>query len=233
MNLKESFGTWYEPLIDILKSKEFGELGKKVMYAYKNSEVFPRKENIFRAFELSDFNKTKVVILGQDPYHDLVKLNPITPRATGLAFANTSSLASISPSLNNIHKELESDLDILNLNFDTTLESWAKQGVLLLNTALTVERANPTSHSEYWQEFTKQVISTIAKVKPDVMFVLWGKHAQSYEEIINENNLAPSIIKSAHPSPFSANKGFFGSKPFTKINTYLEAINKNPIKWNS
>jgi uracil-DNA glycosylase len=231
MNIKESFGSWYEPLKNILSSKLFYDLGVKVMSQYKYKDVFPFQENIFRAFNLCDYDNIKVVILGQDPYHDIIKLSPLTPRANGLAFANNKGTISISPSLRNIHEELEQDLNEMILDFDCTLENWAKQGVLLLNTALTVERSKAGSHSEYWKDFTEAIIKKISLTKPEVIYILWGKHAQSYEKTIEENHLAPVIIKSAHPSPFSADKGFFGSKPFSQVNKQLDATNKKEIEW--
>lgn len=217
--LKTSFDTWYYPLKNVIESKEFNELGKTLKKEYKTKKICPSFENIFKAFTLCKYDNLKVVILGQDPYHDLIGNQC---RATGLAFANSKK--PISPSLKNILIELENDLWSNDIN--PNLEQWAKQGVLLLNTALTVQMGNPLSHAELWNFFTKRVIENVSRL-PGIVFILWGKNAQSYKKYM-DSFVPPNIIESAHPSPFSANRGFFGSSPFSKANELL--INKK-IKW--
>lgn len=183
--------------------------------------IFPKKEDIFRALELTDFEDVKVVILGQDPYHGI-------NQAHGLSFSVNEGIK-LPPSLKNIYKELNSDLgyDIPSTGF---LEPWAKQGVLMLNAVLTVEQANPNSHANKgWEEFTDTIIKTISNNKENIVFILWGAYAQKKAELIDESKHL--IIKSAHPSPFSARNGFFGSKPFSTTNQYLEEQNKKPIDW--
>lgn len=183
--------------------------------------IFPKKEDIFRSLELTDFEDVKVVILGQDPYHG-------PNQAHGLSFSVNEGIK-LPPSLKNIYKELNTDLgcDIPTTGF---LEPWAKQGVLMLNAVLTVEQANPNSHANKgWEEFTNTVIKTLSNNKENVVFILWGAYAQKKAELIDEAKHL--IIKSAHPSPFSARNGFFGSKPFSITNKYLEEKNKKPIDW--
>ena len=183
--------------------------------------IFPKKEDIFRSLELTDFEDVKVVILGQDPYHGPYQ-------AHGLSFSVNEGIK-LPPSLKNIYKELNSDLgyDIPTTGF---LEPWATQGVLMLNAVLTVEQANPNSHANKgWEEFTNTVIKTLSSNKENVVFILWGAYAQKKAELIDESKHL--IIKSAHPSPFSARNGFFGSKPFSITNKYLEEKNKKPIDW--
>lgn len=217
--LKDVLGTWYDPLKHYVESSEMQELGKFLVSRQRKVEVFPKPSDRFRAFQLTQFEDVKVVILGQDPYH--------TPNvANGLAFAINYSLGcKIPPSLRNIEKELEQDVhDGLLLTMDYTLESWAKQGVLLINTALTVEKGDPGSHAEKWENFTREVIKSLNG--RDIVYILWGNHAKSYKVFIDGGY----VIESAHPSPFSANKGFFGSKPFTKCNEYLKSSG-NIIEW--
>lgn len=187
---------------------------------YLNKDIYPKKENIFKAFHLTSFNNIKVVIIGQDPYHGI-------DEAIGLAFSVNKNQKT-PPSLKNIFKELESDLKIVRTNSD--LEDWGKQGVLLLNNCLTVERDKPASHQNMgWEIFVNEVISQINQNKEHVVFILWGKAAAEKEKIIDQNR--HYIIKSSHPSPFSYKKGFEGSKPFSKTNNYLVNNNIKPINW--
>lgn len=186
----------------------------------KYTDVYPNFENIFISLNLTSFKDVKVVIIGQDPYHG-------EKEANGLAFSINNDVK-ITPSLRNIFKELESDLDIKRTNTD--LSSWAKQGVLLLNTILTVEKDKPLSHSKIgWQEITNYIIKYINDNKKGVVFILWGNYAIEYEKLIDTN--IHYIIKSAHPSPLSASRGFFGSKPFSKTNNYLIKNNQSAIDW--
>lgn len=181
--------------------------------------IYPEYENIFAAFNKTPLDKVRVVILGQDPYHQPMEAN-------GLAFS-VNARVNIPPSLRNIFKELESDLSIVRTNTD--LSDWAEQGILLLNTALTVEQGCPNSHKLLWQSFTDDVINFINELKKPVMFVLWGKNAQSKKKYIA--NPIHTVIESAHPSPLGAYRGFWNSKPFSRINEALIQNNQLPIKW--
>lgn len=186
----------------------------------KNKDIYPSKENIFRSLNLTSFKDTKVVIIGQDPYHG-------ENEANGLAFSINNDVK-ITPSLRNIFKELENDLNIKRTNTD--LSSWAKQGVLLLNTILTVEKDKPLSHKSLgWEDITNYIIKYISDNKENVVFILWGNFAKEYKKIIDPKK--HFIIESPHPSPFSARKGFFGSKPFSKTNNYLKKNNQSVIDW--
>lgn len=183
--------------------------------------IYPPKELIFRALELTPFENIKVVILGQDPYHG-------EGEANGLAFSVNKGVK-LPPSLRNIYEELKSDMGIKIPNHGD-LTSWAKQGVLLLNSVLTVEKDKPASHRNIgWEEYTDSIIKKISDKKENIVFILWGKYAQSKKDFIDERKHL--VISSPHPSPFSANKGFFGSKPFSKTNTYLKSKGKKEIDW--
>lgn len=183
--------------------------------------IYPPKELIFRALELTPFENIKVVILGQDPYHG-------EGEANGLAFSVNKGVE-LPPSLRNIYEELKSDMGIKIPNHGD-LTSWAKQGVLLLNSVLTVEKDKPASHRNIgWEEYTDSIIKKISDKKENIVFILWGKYAQSKKAFIDERKHL--VISSPHPSPFSANKGFFGSKPFSKTNTYLKSKGKKEIDW--
>jgi len=213
-NLKRKFGNgWYTLLEDILISDRFKDIGRALIGSKK--KYYPDKEDIFRAFELCPLEELKVVILGQDPYHD--------GSATGLAFSNRSDSTTFSPSLRNIFKEVENDVyDGLKLDQSPNLDRWAQQGVLLLNTALTVEKSNPGSHSKLWDGFTKEVLKRISDEIPAIVYLLWGSHAKGYLECISrETNF---ILVSPHPSPLSAGRGFFGNKHFSKCNLVLKEV---------
>ena len=192
--------------------------------AEQGKTIYPPRENILRALALTPFDETKVVILGQDPYH--------TPNfATGLAFAVPNDSPKIPPSLINILKEWKDDVGETNGTAPTLdLTSWAQQGVLLLNTSLTVEQGQADSHKHIgWGLLVRDVLMALAEKKEHIVYILWGRNAQIFEMYINLNDNL--VIKSAHPSPFSANKGFFGSKPFSRTNTYLEEHGIIPINW--
>lgn len=212
--------TWKEILAPIKQSDAFTTLWNKVKQEYAQGKCFPPKEQIFRALELTPFEDVKVVIIGQDPYHGDFQAN-------GLCFS-VSDQVKTPPSLQNIYKELKDDLNIdKNTN---ELESWAKQGVLLLNDTLTVRAHSPNSHKDLgWEQFTDFIIKEVSEKKDSVVFVLWGAFAQKKESLID--NQKHFVIKSAHPSPFSVYRGFFGSKPFSKINSYLASKNLTEIKW--
>ena len=183
--------------------------------------VLPPKEYRFRALELTPLENIKAVILGQDPYHG-------EGEANGLAFSVNKDIK-IPPSMRNIYKELNSDLG-LEIPTHGDLTSWAKEGVLLLNSILSVEKNKPASHRDIgWQQYTDSLISQISNEKEHVVFILWGKYAQSKIPLINQDKHL--IIASTHPSPFSANKGFLGSKPFSKCNLWLKEKNIPQIDW--
>ncbi len=183
--------------------------------------IFPKREIIFRSLQLVQPDEVKVVILGQDPYHNF-------NQADGLAFS-VSNFQSLPPSLINIFIEIENDLNI-KIEKKGDLENIAKQGVLLLNSILTVEKNNPGSHKNIgWEKLTDIIISSLSLIG-NIVFILWGNFAKKKSNLIDNNiNL---VINSSHPSPFSAHKGFFGSKPFSKCNDYLISKGKEPIKWN-
>ena len=188
----------------------------------KGAKIYPPGSEIFSAFNLTPFDQVKVVILGQDPYHG-------DGQAHGLSFSVPEGVRQ-PPSLQNIIKELYNDLGISIPPDKGDLSSWAKQGVFLLNAILTVQANMAASHQEKgWEKFTDAVIKTLSDQKEGLVFILWGKFAQTKSELIDSGKHL--IIKSAHPSPFSANNGFFGSKPFSKANDYLQSVGKSQIDW--
>ena len=211
---------WDKVLEEEFKKDYFKELGIFVKNEYKNKTIFPPYENIFDALRFTDYDKVKVVVLGQDPYHGLGE-------AHGLSFSVRENVK-MPPSLQNIFKELYNDLGIKRTKSDLT--DWAKEGVLLLNSIMTVEKDKPLSHkNKGWEIFTDNIISELNKREDPVIFLLWGSFARSKKELIT--NKRHKIIESVHPSPLSASRGFFGSKPFSKINNYLKEMNKEEIKW--
>jgi len=187
----------------------------------KNKIIFPPGNKIFNAFNLTKFEDVKVVILGQDPYHG-------HNQAHGLSFSVEEGIRP-PPSLKNIFKELESDMGIKQPEHGN-LERWCSEGVLLLNSILTVEKSKPASHANMgWERFTDKILSILNDLKRDVVFILWGKKAQEKGHFLDKNRHL--ILKSAHPSPYSANNGFLGSKPFSKTNHYLNTNNIKEIDW--
>ena len=213
--------SWYELLKDEFEKDYFLKLRKFIKNEYKTKQIFPHPKNIFKAFELTPVNDVKVVILGQDPYHG-------ANQAHGLAFSVQEDIK-IPPSLSNIYKELYDDLNI-PIKRSGNLESWAKQGVLLLNSVLTVESGKANSHKNIgWEKFTESVISLISKKKEILVFLLWGSYAHKKEDFIESNNHL--ILKSVHPSPLSAYNGFFGSRHFSKANNFLKKNNIKEIVW--
>ena len=211
---------WETVLAPIKNTGQFQNLWQKVENEYTSGECFPPKEQIFRAFELTTFEDIKVVIIGQDPYHSDFQAN-------GLCFSVSENVKA-PPSLKNIFTELNNDLGIQRTK--TELNDWAKQGVLLLNATLSVRAHSPNSHKDLgWEKFTDFVIKEISESRENIVFVLWGAFAQKKEELIDSSK--HFILKSAHPSPFSVYRGFYGSKPFSKINEYLESKNLKPISW--
>lgn len=212
--------TWTEILAPIKNTEYFGNLWQMVNEAYEVEKCFPPKDQIFRALDLTSFEDIKVVIIGQDPYHN-------DDQANGLCFS-VSEKVKTPPSLKNIFKELNDDLRIERTKKE--LDDWAAQGVLLLNATLTVKAHSPNSHKDLgWEQFTNFIIKEISDRKENVVFVLWGAFAQKKEELINSSK--HFIVKSAHPSPFSVYRGFYGSKPFSQINDYLKSKNKESICW--
>ena len=212
--------TWTEILAPIKNTEYFTTLWEKVKEEYQTTKCFPPKSQIFRAIELTPFDEVKVVIIGQDPYHN-------DNQANGLCFS-VSDKVKAPPSLKNIFKELEDDLGIKKTSNE--LEMWAKQGVLLLNATLTVRAHEANSHKDLgWGQFTDFIIKEISDKKENVVFVLWGAFAQKKAGLIDASK--HFIIQSVHPSPLSARKGFFGSRPFSKINQFLEEKGKEPINW--
>jgi len=211
---------------DLLLKEEFNKdyfksLMEFVKQEYKEKTVYPKQTEVFNAFRYTDFDNVKVVILGQDPYHG-------PNQAEGLSFSVSDEVIK-PPSLKNIFKELEEDLKI---PFPTknSLKPWAKEGVLLLNAVLTVQEHTPTSHKDKgWETFTDNVISIINKKETPVVFILWGSYARNKKVLIT--NPIHYIIESPHPSPFSARTGFFGSKPFSKTNEFLNKTGQKEIKW--
>ena len=182
--------------------------------------VYPPSKLVFNAFNLTSFDKVKVVILGQDPYH-----NP--GQAHGLCFSVPEGVEA-PPSLQNIFKELKEDVGVERTKSD--LSDWAEQGVLLLNSVLTVEMGRAASHARRgWEEFTDSVIYMLALERKDLAFILWGSYARKKAEHLDKQK--HFIVESAHPSPLSADKGFFGSRPFSQVNAFLQAVGKEPIVW--
>lgn len=187
---------------------------------YATNTVFPPKEKVFNALNLVSINEVKVVIIGQDPYHTF-------GQADGLAFSCHNGTPQ--PSLKNIFKEINADLNI-QMSSSTDLTPWANQGVLLLNTSLTVIEHKPASHSnKLWHTFTTEIVKILNELNQPIVFMLWGNHAKQFLPMLNNRNHL--ILTSAHPSPFSAYNGFFGCKHFSKCNNFLASKNLTPINW--
>lgn len=212
----------WEPLLQNEFQQEYYlQLRKFLVNEYANHIIYPPMDDIFNALHYTSYEETKVVILGQDPYHG-------PNQAQGLSFSVQPEVK-IPPSLRNIYKEMHADL-CLPIPAHGSLVNWAKEGVLLLNTVLTVREKQPSSHkNKGWEQFTNKVIEHINAKKEPVVFILWGRHAEAKETLItNEQHL---IIKSPHPSPFSANRGFFGSQPFSRANEFLAQVGRGPVDW--
>lgn len=212
---------WDELLKEEFKKDYFIKLLDFVKNEYKTKTIYPKQNEVFNAFRYTDYDNVKVVILGQDPYHG-------PNQAEGLSFSVSNEVLK-PPSLKNIFKELESDLQIPFPEVNS-LKKWAKEGVLLLNAVLTVEEHKPTSHKDRgWEIFTDDVIKLLNEKETPIVFILWGNYARSKKELIT--NPIHLVIESAHPSPFSAHNGFFGSKPFSKTNEFLKKNNIKEIDW--
>jgi uracil-DNA glycosylase len=226
---KEKVETWYDPLKQFLHSDAFMSIGRYINVRSKETIVMPSPDRIFRAFHLTKWDEVRVVIINQDPY-------PASEYASGIAFGIDNEFENLfipyPASLQNILDEVENDL-YNGLNFpDYTLESWCKQGVLMLNAALTVENGIPGSHVALWDPFTKEVVKAISNNKPGTIWLLWGEHAQTYKPLINlETN---HVLECGSPNPHSVKKGlWFNNKHFSETNAILEKANgtKFKIKW--
>lgn len=212
---------WKEALQDEFGKEYFARLRQRVREAYLSGAVFPPPKQVFAAFDLCPFDRVKVVIIGQDPYHG-------RGQAHGLSFSVADGVA-IPPSLKNIYKEIKDDLG-KDVPLSGNLERWATQGVLLLNATLTVFEARAGSHQGWgWEEFTDAAIKAVSEQKEGVVFMLWGRYAQNKAHLIDASKHL--ILKAPHPSPLSAHNGWFGSRHFSQANTYLVAQGETPIDW--
>lgn len=211
---------WDIVLKEDFESPYFEKLGIFVKNEYKHKIIYPEYKDIFNALRYTDYDDVKVVILGQDPYHG-------DREAHGLSFSVREGIP-MPPSLRNIFKELKDDIGVVRTQTDLT--DWAKQGVLLLNSIMTVVKDTPLSHKDKgWEIFTDNIIKKLGEREKPMVFILWGSYARSKKELIkNKNHL---ILESVHPSPLSASRGFFGSKPFSKANQFLEKNGMNKINW--
>lgn len=214
-------GSWEKALKGEFSKDYYKKLFVKIQEEYQTRTIYPPADDIFNAFQFTPLEEVKVVILGQDPYHE-------PGQAHGLCFSVKPQVP-IPPSLVNIYKELEDDLGCYIPN-NGYLEKWARQGVLMLNTVLTVRAHQANSHKDLgWEQFTDAAIRVLAEQDRPMVFVLWGKPAQRKKEMIH--NPKHLILESPHPSPLSAYRGFFGSRPFSRINAYLEQNGLEPIDW--
>lgn len=213
--------SWKKILMEEFTKPYFSTLREKIRHAYQTTTVYPPPQHLFEAFNTCPFSQVKVVILGQDPYHS-------PGQAHGLSFSVPPQTPA-PPSLQNIQKEIRADIGELHVT-DGNLIPWAKQGVLLLNTTLSVRDGAPTSHQGLgWEIFTDTVIKTISNQKNNVVFLLWGKHAINKRVLIDENKHL--VLTAPHPSPLSAYRGFFGCQHFSQTNHYLKQTKQVPIKW--
>lgn len=212
---------WDEVLKDEMEKPYFQELMTWLDQEYEEAVVYPPRDLLFQAFRLTPYAEVKAVILGQDPYHG-------AGQAEGLSFSVMPGVR-VPPSLRNIYIELKEDLNIPTPNHGSLVQ-WGKEGVLLLNTALTVRESKPASHrGKGWEQFTDAVIHALNDRSEPMVFLLWGNHAAEKESFIDQERHL--IIRSAHPSPFAARKGFFGSKPFSRTNEFLKQHGQRPIDW--
>lgn len=212
---------WDTQLADIYQSANFQQLQTYIENEYASQTVYPPQDKLYQALKNTPYHQVTTVILGQDPYHG-------PNQANGMSFSIDDITAKFPPSLRNIFKELESDLGISRSNTD--LSDWAAQGVLLLNTVLSVRQGQAGSHRGHgWEEFTDAIIRELNTKDEQVIFVLWGNDAKKKQALIT--NEQHKVITGVHPSPLSANRGFFGSKPFSQINRYLLDAGKEEINW--
>ena len=212
---------WWEVLKPQFESAYYAQLHNFLKEEYTHQTIYPEMHHIFEAFEWTPFSKVKVVILGQDPYHG-------PNQAHGCSFSVLPGVP-VPPSLQNIYKELQSDLGCIPVNHGY-LKKWADQGVLLLNSVLTVRAGQAYSHRGHgWEQLTDAAIHALSERPKPVVFILWGRAARNKKQLINtKTNI---VLESAHPSPLSANRGFFGSRPFSKTNEALQAMGEQPINW--
>jgi len=212
---------WSNILEEEFEKPYFKKLESFLDNEFQTQVIYPTKENIFNAFKYTSYDDVKVLLLGQDPYHG-------KNQAHGLSFSVLDKIA-LPPSLRNIYKELESDLGITPIK-NGNLEKWAKQGILMLNAVLTVREGLANSHkSQGWEKFTDSVIKKLNERNKPIIFLLWGNYAKKKASLIDKNKHI--IIEGIHPSPLSANGGFFGSKPFSKINKNLVELGEKEIDW--
>jgi len=222
--LSNLFGVdWFNAMRTYLMSQDFANLGQWLIEERKHKNVYPVQQNVFKAFKLTPYENVKIVFLSDKPYVD-------KNYATGLSFGvNTEMGVGLPSPLKTMICALESDLDILCLDFDYSLEGWSKQGVLMLNTALTVEKGKASSHLKAWNPFIIQVINAINRKNDNVVYVLFGENAQHYEKYLDE--YSTRVIKAPHPAS-DAQSGFYGSKIFSKCNSILYMLEKEEINWN-
>jgi len=222
MSIKSLSPDWNALLKDEFEKPYFKTLSEQVNQAYKTSVVYPPAKLVFNAFNLCPVETLKVVLIGQDPYHG-------PGQANGLSFSVNDGVK-LPPSLQNIFKELQSDVPDFNIPWSGNLEAWARQGVLLLNAVLTVEAGKPGSHKAFgWEQFTDAVIGHLSAQKHQLVFLLWGNYALGKSELIDAQKHL--VLKAAHPSPL-ARGAFFGCKHFSKTNNYLLSKGLKPINWN-
>ena len=221
--MNKSLDSWKEVAAEYDLKEILKPIRKKISeFSSRKKKIHPCNKDIFRAFKLTPFKDVKIIILGQDPYHG-------PNQAHGLCFSVPNSVKP-PPSLVNIFKELQSDIGKIINPGNGNLEHWAEQGVFLLNTTLTVEQSKPLSHQNYgWGEFTDKVISVIDNRLENIVFILWGAFAQSKKNLIDSKKHL--ILTAPHPSPLSAHRGFFGSKPFSQTNTFLQSKQIDKIIW--
>lgn len=221
--MEQLMNGWKDLLARELEQPYYRLLEKFLEIQYMEGTVYPKKENIFNALQLTDYDKVKVVILGQDPYHG-------PNQAHGLSFSVEKG-QKLPPSLKNMMKELQQDIGC-EIPEHGDLTPWAKQGVLLLNTVLTVQAGKANSHKgQGWEQFTDAIIEELANREQPIVFLLWGKPAQSKRTLIERISGNHIILQSPHPSPLSAHRGFFGSKPYSKANEALLSLGQKPIDW--
>ena len=213
--------SWFSLLEEEFEKPYFKAIRLFLREQYKNKEIYPHPSNIFNAFNSTPVSEVKVVIMGQDPYHG-------PGQAHGLGFSVQKGIR-VPPSLRNIYKELSQDLGV-RIPSHGNLSSWAKKGVLLLNSVLTVERGKANSHKDIgWEKFTEHAIKKLSKKRSKIVFILWGAYAQKKEKLIDSKKHL--ILKAVHPSPLSAYNGFFGCKHFSQVNNYLKNNGKQEIRW--
>ncbi|HEY2491574.1 MAG TPA: uracil-DNA glycosylase [Paenibacillus sp.] len=212
---------WDDILQDEMKEPYFINLQQTIEREYKEHTVYPPQENVHQALKLTPYQETKALILGQDPYHG-------AGQAHGLSFSVLPGVR-IPPSLRNMYKELHTDLGI-DIPNHGCLTHWGREGVLLLNTVLTVREGQPASHQGLgWELFTDAIIKKLNEREESLVFILWGSHAIKKTHLINTN--IHKIVQSTHPSPLAAYRGFLGSRPFSQCNEFLESVDKTPIDW--